>query len=201
MSNNKKLSEESAAIEEKWDQIYKNSELTNASQMLFENSFLLPRQGKALDLACGLGANALFLAEQGLETHAWDASSIAINKLHLFALNKNLRIHTKQVIIEPNTLPKDTFDAIIITRFLDRSLTNAIMESLKPGGLLFYQTYVREKLDPGGPKNPNYLLARNELLKLFHPLIVVAYRENSIIGRLECGERNEALFIGQKNDK
>ncbi|MCK5831758.1 MAG: methyltransferase domain-containing protein [Methylococcales bacterium] len=201
MSNRNKAEGELVPIEKKWNQIYKHSLLTVTSKILLENSFLLPKQGKALDLACGLGSNALFLAEQGLDTYAWDASSIALNKLHFFAFNKNLNIHTKQVIIEPNTLPKESFDVIIITRFLDRSLTNAIMESLKPEGLLFYQTYVREKLDPSGPKNPAYLLARNELLQLFQPLKVVVYRENSIIGNVECGERNEALFIGQKYDK
>lgn len=199
--DNNKLFNEVSEIEKKWNKIYKNSVLTTASQILVENSFLLPKQGKALDLACGLGENALFLAEQGLDTYAWDASSTAINKLHLLAFNKNLNIHTKQVIIEQNTLPKDTFDVIIITHFLDRSLTNAIMESLKLGGLLFYQTYVREKIGSSGPKNPTYLLARNELIKLFQPLKVVAYRENSVIGNLERGERNEALFIGQKHDK
>ena len=69
---------------------------------------------------------------------------------------------------------------------------------LKIDGLLFYQTYVREKLATAGPKNPDFLLARNELLKLFKPLKLVAYRENSLLGNLQRGERNEALFVGQK---
>ncbi len=105
---------------------------------------------------------------------------------------------TKQVVIKANILPKNTFNVIIITRFLDRSLTNEIMESLKTGGLLFYQTYVKDKIDSNGPSNPNFLLARNELLRLFKPLTLVSYRENNLIGVLELGERNEALYIGQK---
>ena len=188
----------SLAIEKKWDKIYVKNSKAQVAKILDKNSFLLPKQGKALDLASGLGTNALFLAEHGLDTHAWDISSVALKKLQLFALKKHLNLSTKQVVIEANILPKNTFDVIIITRFLDRSLTNAIMDSLKTSGLLFYQTYVRDKIDSNGPSNPNFLLARNELLRLFKPLILVSYRENNLIGTLESGERNEAFYVGQK---
>jgi 2-polyprenyl-3-methyl-5-hydroxy-6-metoxy-1,4-benzoquinol methylase len=188
----------SLAIEKKWDKIHARNSRVQVAKILDKNRFLLPKQGKALDLACGLGANALLLAEHGLDTHAWDISSVALKKLQLFALKKHLNLSTKQVVIKANILPKNTFDVIIITRFLDRSLTNEIMECLKTGGLLFYQTYVKDKIDSNGPSNPNFLLARNELLRLFKPLTLVNYRENNLIGTLELGERNEALYIGQK---
>ncbi len=188
----------SLAIEKKWDKIHAKNSSVQVAKILDKNSFLLPKQGKALDLACGLGANALFLAEHGLDTHAWDISSVALKELQLFALKKHLNLSAKQVVIKANILPKNTFDVIIITRFLDRSLTNEIMESLKMGGLLFYQTYVKDKIDSNGPSNPNFLLARNELLRLFKPLTLVSYRENHLIGTLELGERNEAIYIGQK---
>ena len=187
-----------ASIEAKWDRIYKNSDFTLPTKILHKNRFLLPKKGCVLDLACGLGSNALFLASQRLDTHAWDISSFALKKLQQKASQKNLKVSVKQVFIESSIFPKKTFDVIVVSRFLDRSLSNAIMESLKPHGLLFYQTYVREKLGADGPKNEDFLLARNELLTLFNPLHLVSYRENSLIGDLKCGERNEAFFIGQK---
>ncbi|MEO1899000.1 MAG: SAM-dependent methyltransferase, partial [Methylococcales bacterium] len=58
--------------------------------------------------------------------------------------------------------------------------------------------YVKEKIAVDGPGNPDFLLDRNELLNIFNPLTVVAYRENSRLGDLTCGDRNEAYFIGQK---
>ena len=73
------------------------------------------------------------------------------------------------------------------------------MAALKPGGLLFYQTFTRHKLDKSGPSNPDYLLARNELLQLFAPLTVIYYQEYPAIGDLQRGNRNEAQLIGQKN--
>ena len=192
------MNKNTASIEAKWDAIYEKNSFSQPADVLVENSFLLPSKGCALDLASGLGANALFLAEKGLDVQAWDISSVAINRLKQNAVQKNLRVSVKQVLIQPKTMPKNTFDVIVLSRFLDRSLCNAIMESLKPDGLLFYQTYVREKIAPNGPRNPDFLLARNELLQLFKALKLVVYRENSLIGCLQCGERNEALFVGQK---
>jgi len=187
-----------SAIKAKWDSIYQKTDFSIVADVLVENSFLLPKTGCALDLASGLGANALFLAEQGLSVHAWDISLVALNKLACNAAKKGLEVAIKQVFIEPGAVPENTFDVIVLSRFLDRSLCNAIMEGLKPDGLVFYQTYVREKIASSGPKSPDFLLARNELLTLFQPLKLVAYRENSLIGNLTCGERNEALFVGQK---
>lgn len=192
------FSDQITSVEAKWDRIYNNTDLSLAADVLVENSFLLPINGCALDLASGLGANALFLAEKGLVTHAWDSSSVALKKLAHHALQKNLTIATKKVFIEPSSLPKNTFDVIVVSRFLDRFLCNAIIDSLNQNGLLFYQTYVKIKPDSAGPKNPAFLLDRNELLNLFNPLNLVAYRENHLIGNLQLGERNEALFVGQK---
>ncbi len=185
-------------IELKWDSIYKNTDDPHVADVLKQNDYLLPAKGLALDLACGLGANALFLAEKEMEVQAWDISSLALNKLQQNAQKKSLKIVIKKVFIKPESLPKNTFDVIVLAHFLDRSLCNAIMGALKSGGLLFYQTYVREKIDLNGPNNPAFLLARNELLQLFSPMTVLVYRENSLVGDLERGERNEALFVGQK---
>lgn len=186
------------SIELKWNLVYEKDGPSAVSAGLFDNAFLLPETGVSLDLACGLGENAMFLAERGLTSHAWDISSVALNKLQKNAKRKNLTVFAKKVYIESNMLPINTFDVIVLSHFLDRSLSNAIIESLKPNGLLFYQTYVREKITTSGPKNIKFLLARNEMLALFGSLKVVVYRENSLIGNLDCGERNTALFVGQK---
>jgi 2-polyprenyl-3-methyl-5-hydroxy-6-metoxy-1,4-benzoquinol methylase len=196
--NTDRLEGKSSTIEAKWDLNYEKNNISIPADVLLDNVYLLPKKGSALDLACGLGANALFLAEKGLHTHAWDISTVALDRLQLNAQHKQLKVLTRHVFLEPDILPKNTFDVIVITRFLDRKLCNAIMESLKPNGLLFYQTYVRDKLASVGPNNPSFLLARNELIQLFKPLKLVVYKENNLIGDLQCGERNEALFVGHK---
>ena len=183
----------------KWDAIYtENTQSPKASEVLLCNQHLLPTHGNALDLACGLGSNALFLAQQGLQVEAWDISPIALAKLAENAQQQNLPIATHQCLITADRLPKIHFDVIVICRFLDRSLCNAIMAALKTEGLLFYQTFTRNKVDQQGPSNPDYLLDCNELLRLFSPLNLIFYQEFGRTGNLQHGNRNEASYIGQK---
>ncbi|MGR9088079.1 MAG: methyltransferase domain-containing protein [Gammaproteobacteria bacterium] len=188
------------ALAEKWDRTYFDSRIgdPSAAQVLTENEFLLPVSGRAMDLACGLGANAIFLAERGLTVTAMDVSGVAVDKLGDYARTQGLPIDALQHKIDESYSPESGFDVIVVSRFLDRSLTDAIIGALNPGGLLFYQTYTREKQTGLGPGNPEYLLAVNELLGLFAPLRVVFYRENGSIGDTLRGLRNEAQYIGRK---
>ncbi|OQK16845.1 methyltransferase type 12 [Methyloprofundus sedimenti] len=186
-------------VADKWNRIYASaSAASNPAAVLSENLFLLPQTGTALDLASGLGANALLLAKQGLTTQAWDISAVALFKLQQQADAEALAIKTFTREISTQSFSPNCFDVIVVSRFLDRSICDAIMVCLKMGGLLFYQTYTQHKKIELGPKNPRFLLAENELLSLFSLLKLVYYRENSAIGEIQQGLRNEALFIGQK---
>lgn len=189
----------SKRLMDKWNHIYttKIFDRTPAT-VLSKHLFLLPEQGKALDLASGYGANALLLAKQGLTTEAWDISDIAMEKLQAEAKVKTIVIKTLTQEITVDSLLVNRFDVIVVSRFLDRSICNAIMGALKSGGLLFYQTYTQQKTSRQGPKNPQFLLKKNELLCLFSELQLVYYQENSDVGRVQLGLRNEAQFIGQK---
>lgn len=184
----------------KWDTIYRQDSATQpeAAAILCGHIFLLPPHGTALDLACGLGGNALLLAGAGLTTEAWDISSVALEKLQQRANAEGLAIRTRCIDIQPDCLKPQSFDVIAVSRFLDRALCPAIISALKPGGLLFYQTFTREKTAQIGPNNPDYLLAENELLQLFSALRIVFYCEHGMIGDLAQGLRNEAQLIGQK---
>ena len=62
-------------LQAKWDEIYSLASASPvACTLLSEHKYLLPTEGKALDLACGLGGNALMLAASGLSVEAWDIS-------------------------------------------------------------------------------------------------------------------------------
>lgn len=173
---------------QKWDQRYRESGTEpRAATVLTDNLHLLPTSGTALDLACGLGGNALLLAEHGLTVEAWDISPVAIEKLNKLA--KGLAIKTKVVDVTPTALPENQFDVIVVSYFIDRRLTLAIIAALRPGGLLFYQTFNQHQCGRG-PGNPAYRLQENELLTLFAPLTIRYYREETA--------SDVALLIGQK---
>ena len=185
----------------KWDSHYlANLGATpEPSLVLAEHAHLLPSSGVALDLACGLGGNALFLARRGLTVTAWDISPVAIEKLEARAQGEGLRITTEVVDVETVPLKSNTYDIVTVSRFLNRSLSHSIVSSLRAGGLLFYQTFTANKMTPSGPSNSAYLLAENELLQLFASLHVRFFREDAHCGDLSIGRRDEAYFIGQRS--
>ncbi|MBF0455435.1 MAG: class I SAM-dependent methyltransferase [Magnetococcales bacterium] len=182
-----------------WDERYaKGDKKPIADPFLTENRHLLPSRGRALDVACGLGGNALFLAKVGLQVEGWDFSSKAIAQLQQEAQQQEvvLSAEVRDVVEQP--WPKKRYDLITVSRFLDRSLTLSMVEALKPGGLLFYQTFVQWKVGERGPKDLAYRLGKNELLTLFVPaLSLVFYREEWDVGVGASDRRDSAFLIGR----
>ena len=186
-------------VKEKWDKRYQSiSGKISAAEVLSENLHLLPENGDALDLACGRGGNALLLANSGLNSHAWDISEVALVLLTEQAKQQGLEIVTLQRDLEQLPPPENSFDVIVVSYFLDRNICDHLIKALKPGGLLFYQTFCREKLSNKGPGKAEFLLVRNELLDLFEPLSVLYYREDNLCGNLKAGQRDTAAYVGQK---
>ena len=188
---------------EKWDANYQsrqeNGETTKftPAYILQEFHHLLPNQGKALDLASGLGANALFLAQHNMESHAWDISSIAIEKLKEISNSLNLNINTEVRDVVTSPPEENSFDVIVVSHFLDRQIMPNIIAALRKNGLLFYQTFTKLRVQETGPSSDKYRLGKNELLDLCKDLDTIVYREEGTIGDTGSGFRNEALYIGQ----
>lgn len=180
----------------KWNQRYTDAaDAALPIELLAEFSYLLPDRGDALDLACGRGGNALLLAKRGLDTRAWDISSVAIEQLQSRAADLPLSAEVRDVV----ALPPDpgSFDVICVGHFLDRPLCAHLIEALRPGGLLFYQTFSLERVDDSGPGDGPFRLQVNELLSLFAPLTVRFYRDEGRVGDTRRGFRNRAQLIAQ----
>ncbi len=181
----------------KWEARYRAADPAGArpARVLEEFAYLLPTHGRALDLACGLGGNALLLAAHGLHTCAWDRSATAIAKLAARAQAQGLPLtaEVRDVLAAPP--PAAGFDVVVVSRFLERSLFPALAGALRPGGLLFYQTFARERVAAQGPARAEYRLHPNELLRAFATLRVLVYREEGRVGDLTRGLRDEAMLV------
>lgn len=184
--------------QEKWDAHYQAASIGPPTAVLRDYAHLLPAHGRALDLACGLGANALLLAAHGLETHAWDLSAVAISKLEAEAQTRGLTLHGHSCDVKTAALPTTSFDVIVCCHYLERPLVPRIIAALRPGGLVFFQTFTVEAIDDEGPKRPEWRLASNELLQMFSGLRVVAYREEGLLGDTAQGWRNKAMIVAQR---
>jgi SAM-dependent methyltransferase len=187
--------------QQRWNERYQDTTITQqpqAAKVLLENSHLLPASGDSLDLACGLGGNAIFLSQQGLESYAWDISTVAINMLDNYARQHSIILHTQVRDLTQNPPEPESFDIITVNHYLERELCPVISQALKPGGLLYYQTYSQQRVSDKGPSNPVYRLAPNELLQLFPQLQIIVYREEGRVGDAEQGWRDEAMLVSQK---
>jgi tellurite methyltransferase len=183
-----------------WDVRYRGTPGAHAAaaRVLLENRHLLPHRGCALDLACGLGANALLLARHGLDTHAWDSSPAAMERLDALAREQGLCIAAQVRDVVTHPPEPDSFDVIVVAHFLERALAPHIARALRPNGLLFYQTFTRCRVRDSGPRSAAYRLEDGELLRLFAGLCLRVYREEGRAGDVRQGFRDEAQLVAEK---
>jgi hypothetical protein len=98
---------------------------------------LIPTAGPALDIACGLGAQALWLAERGLAVTALDVSPIAIDRLTIAAQSQGRQLHA-QVWDTDEGLPAALTDLAVIVcqRYRSPALYGQFVRRLRVGGVL-----------------------------------------------------------------
>ena len=146
----------------------------------------LPRlpKGKALDVAAGSGRHALFLASHGFQVDAIDRDDTALEQLSADARTRNLNaIATRTINLEqppPHDpdLGKEAYDVILVFFYLYRSLFPHLIDALKPGGMLVYETFTIDNyFHHKHPKRWEFCLAPNELLRLTSSLHVLHYDE------------------------
>jgi tellurite methyltransferase len=104
--------------------------------------------GDALDLACGAGRNALYLAERGWRVTAIDGAPEAIRILEDRARGRNLQVNAvvadlveRQFHIEPQS-----WDLIADCYYLQRDLIPDIQAGVRPGGVAIVIVHIP---DPG----------------------------------------------------
>jgi len=139
---------------------------------------LLRPGGRALDLACGRGRHALFLASRGLHVLAVDRDVDALESLRGHKGVIPLRAELED---GPWPLPGFRFDAVVVTRYLHRPLLPDLVASVDEGGVLLYETFLSGQEALGKPTRPDFLLRPGELREACAGLTVVAFEE----GRFE----------------
>ncbi len=152
----------------KWNEKYKNTpkllEDREPSIKLIE-AIKHTKGNKALDIACGAGKNSIYLARNNFFIDSMDISDIALKTLDKKGY-KN--INTIQIDLEEEfVLNKNSYDIIVQTNFLDRTIIPKLINSLKKDGIIFIETYMHHSSNEKEPSNNNFLLKQKELQKLF----------------------------------
>ncbi len=147
----------------------------NASPWVRRFATQIPKGGLVLDLACGAGRHAIFLANLGYSVLAVDQD------VSLIEQNTNSLITSKATNLELDEWPLDglEFSGIVVTNYLYRPHWDQLPKMLAKGGVLIYETFAQGNAQFGKPSNPNFLLNPGELLNLAarHALKVLAYED------------------------
>ena len=186
-------------IRDKWNRVYSENQLVGLpAAVLTDNDNIIPVKGMALDLACGLGANSLFLEARGFEVHAWDISKVAVSSLAERVNLRQLNIQTRVINITAAALPVESYDLVITSHYLDRSLPPAILNATLSGGLICYQTFTARKKINIGPNNPEFLLRPNELRSFVPNCEILAYKDESQNTNKDHPLSGRAFIIARK---
>jgi 2-polyprenyl-3-methyl-5-hydroxy-6-metoxy-1,4-benzoquinol methylase len=194
-----------SAAREQWNERYSAGEHTWTDPdplllHLYEEFIapLLPPNGpearRGLDLAGGAGRHAIWMAKQGWQMTLADISDEAttIARQHAQAAGVELQTVSEpgiDTLIRASASISARYDLIMVFQYLDRSLFRAMRTAIRPGGLILYKTHTIDHLEIGdgkGPKNPDYLLERQELLRVFAGARVLYYNETVVRRGTQC---------------
>lgn len=145
------------------------------SPWVVKHAPLIAPGGRVLDLACGSGRHAVWLARQGFQVEAVDRDVAALSAMAGVA-----QIHVLAADLEagPWPYPNQGFDSIVVSRHLHRPLLPQLATALAPGGVLIYETFMVGNERHGKPSNPDFLLQPDELLTTYAPLLqIVAFEQ------------------------
>ncbi len=172
--------------EERWNERYRTGKACNpsaAAPILQDTISTLSTRGRALDLACGDGRNALFLARAGFRVDGVDVSEVGLEIAREAAAREALDIHWIHADLDRWEPAENTYDLIACINFLDRRLFDRIPRALKPGGILVFQALLVPE-DADAAFTPGFRVRRGELREAFESrgFHILHYSE----GEAEC---------------
>jgi SAM-dependent methyltransferase len=137
----------------------------------------LPTTGRALDVAGGVGHDALWLARRGLDVTLVDISDVALEHAAAAAREAGVALRTQRVDVESEPLPPGPYDMVLCLNFLWRPLFAEFSRVLAPGGLLVFAQPTRGNLQRHPHPSARFLLEEGELPRLVRGLELVSYTE------------------------
>lgn len=168
-------------------------EVAEPSGFLRSLDDLLPRAGRALDVAGGAGRNALWLARRGLAVTLVDVSPVALERAHLVATAAGLGLELLAHDLDDGALPSGPFALVLSLDFLSRPLFAAFPAALGPDGLLVYAQPTTRNLERHAHPSARFLLGEGELPALVRDLEVLRYEEGWF------DDRHEARLVARKH--
>ena len=156
---------------------YSNPLARDPSQWVVRFGARLGAGARVLDVACGHGRHARYLASRGCRVTAVDVDPACAESLRHVSSVDFIAFD-----LEANAWPfsPSSFDAVVVVHYLHRPLLPRLAEALSSNGLLLYETFAVGNERFGRPRNPDFLLRPRELLDAFTGLRVLAFEDGIV---------------------
>lgn len=163
----------------RWDRRYADRDVGSTDDVALPSAFQpycdkFPDAGRALDLGCGSGGVAVWLAQRGLEVRGYDVSAVAITQAR--ELSERCGVASlcrfERVDLDDGLPAGPRVNVVICNRFRDRRLDRAIVARLIDGGLLAISALSEVGAEPG-----RFRAKAGELRRAFNDLDMIAERE------------------------
>ena len=184
-----------------WDERYRATSLVWGAEpnrwVAAHLSELIP--GRALDLACGEGRNALWLASRGWSVIAVDFSSVAIEKARALSADVDWVCADALTYVPPAPVDLTVLCYLQLAADERRRAVQRAVQALRPGGTLFVVGHDSRNLHEGtgGPQDPAVLFTAADIADDAGPAIEVVHAE-SVLRPVEGADRPaiDALLLG-----
>jgi 2-polyprenyl-3-methyl-5-hydroxy-6-metoxy-1,4-benzoquinol methylase len=183
---------------EDWNARYARSELlwTAEPNRLFASEVESLEPRRALDLACGEGRNAVWLAERGWRTTGVDFSDVALAKAERLAASRGVAVEWVLADVLEHEPERGAYDlvAVLYLQLPHEELAQALRSAaagLAPGGTLLVLGHDRTNLTQGygGPRDAAVLFTPED--------VVAELGTGLLVERSEKMHRTVALDEGE----
>lgn len=133
--------------------------------------------GRALDVATGLGANAVYLADRGYDVDAVDISDVALERARDRAADRGVDVNWLRSDLADFDPGRERYDLITVRYFAALEHLPDLKAALAPGGALVYEHHLRSSDPVAGPSSDRYRYRSNDLLRACLDLTIDVYEE------------------------
>lgn len=179
---------------DRWNEKYLLAPMPKETSEILIKNISLAKKGMALDIACGMGRNTHYLADNGFNVDAVDLSDYALKQVR-----DADNINKIDADLDTYVFKENSYDLIVKVNYLDRKMFAPIIKALKQEGVFIYETFVKTPTGNGyhNPTNPDFHLDLDELPKAFSVLNILSYEEKDAVN-LRGEKVRIASFVGQK---
>ena len=166
--------EDATKWDERWAEVGMAPVAEDAPEWLAAHEHHFPLDGTALEIACGRGRSAVWLARRGLQVHGVDISPVAVELAERLAaahgVGANCRFEVHDL---DDGLPEgDSVHVVLCNLYRNPQLDEALIDRLRPGGLLAIAALSEVGGEPG-----RFRAEQGELLRVFGELEIIADAE------------------------